>query len=65
MKDGSLLLLTLFVDDMVLAGNDIDELATLKSNLNDSFDMKDLGDANHILGMCIVRGRTKRLLYLS
>ena len=31
----------------------------------DAFEMKDLGDANHILGMRIIRDRTKRLLYLS
>ena len=29
------------------------------------FDMKDLGDANHILGMRITRDRTNGLLYLS
>ena len=27
--------------------------------------MNDLGDANHILGMCIVWDRDKKLLYLS
>ena len=27
--------------------------------------MKDLGDANHILGMRIIKDRTKRILYLS
>ena len=64
-KDGSLLILILYVDDMLLAGTNMDELAALKSKLNDSFDMKDLGDASHILGMRIVRDRDKKLLYLS
>ena len=63
--DGSLLILILYVDDMLLAGQHSDELAALQSKLNDTFDMKDLGDANHILGMRIKRDRSKRLLYLS
>ena len=64
-KDGSLLILILYVDDMLLAGTNIDELAALKAKLNDSFDMKDLGDENHILGMHIVQDSYKKLLYLS
>ena len=31
----------------------------------DAFEIKDLGDGNHILGIQIIRDRTKRLLYLS
>ena len=65
-KDGSLLILILYVDDMLIAGTNINELAALKSKLNDtSFDMKDLGDASHILGMRIVRDRDKKLLYFE
>ena len=41
-KDGSLMFLILYVDDMLLAGSNIDELATLQSKLHDTFDMKDL-----------------------
>ena len=63
--DGSLLILILYVDDMILAGSSMDEMATLQSKLNDAFDMKDLGHANHILGMRITRDRQKRLLYFS
>ena len=39
---------------MLLAGTNMNELAAMKSKVNDSFDMKDLGDASHILGMRIV-----------
>ncbi|MCO5610242.1 hypothetical protein L7F22_064478 [Adiantum nelumboides] len=52
-KDGSLQILILYVDDMLLAEKNIDELAVLQSTLNDNLDMKDLGDVNHILGMRI------------
>ena len=30
-----------------------------------AFEMKDLGNANHTLGIRIIRDRTKKLLYLS
>ena len=29
------------------------------------FDMKDMGEASHILGMCIQQDRSKKMLYLS
>ena len=64
-KDGSLLILILYVDDMLIAGKNIDEIAALKSKLNATFDMKDLGEASHILGMRIVRNRDKKVLFLS
>ena len=38
-KDGSLLILILYMDDMFLVGTNIDELAALKAKLNDSFDI--------------------------
>lgn len=64
-KDGSLLILILYVDDMLIAGKSSIDMNALKAGLHKTFDMKDLGDANHILGMRIVRNRSKGLLYLS
>ena len=64
-RDGSLLILVLYVDDMLIAGKAHDELDALKSQLKKSFEMKDLGQASHILGMRIKRDRHQGLLYLS
>ncbi|MCO5592615.1 hypothetical protein L7F22_046618 [Adiantum nelumboides] len=64
-KDVSLLILILYVNDMLLVKKNIDELAALQSKLNDNFDMKNLGDANHILDMQNVQDRDRWLLYLS
>ena len=64
-RDGSLLILVLYVDDMLLAGKAHDELDALKAQLKKSFEMKDLGQASHILGMRIRRDRHQGLLYLS
>ena len=64
-RDGSLLILILYVDDMLIARSNREDIASLKSKLNNAFDMKDLGEANHILGMRIVRDREKKVLFLS
>ena len=42
-----------------------DELSKLKKNLSQTFDMKILGNAKHILGMRITRDRSSRCIYLS
>ena len=63
--DGNLVILILYVDDMLLASKNRHELATLRMELHEAFDMKDLGDATHILGMRIMRDRSRGLLWLS
>ena len=64
-RDGSLLILILYVDDMLIAESNRVDIASLKSKLNNAFDMKDLGEANHILGMRILRDREKKVIFLS
>ena len=54
--------LVLYVDDMLLIGNDKEIIQDLKTQLFSKFDMKDLGAANYILGMEIKRDREKRKL---
>ena len=53
-KDGSFLILILYVDDMLIVGKNIHEVDALKSKLNATFDIKAFGEASHILGMHIV-----------
>ena len=57
--------LVLYVDDMLLIGNDKEIIQDLKTQLFSKFDMKDLGAANYILGMEIKRDRAKRKLWLN
>ncbi|GKB53113.1 putative RNA-directed DNA polymerase [Tanacetum coccineum] len=57
--------LVLYVDDILLIGNDIPTLQSVKDWLGRCFAMKDLGDATYILGIKIYRDRTKRLIGLS
>ena len=57
--------LVLYVDDILLIGNDIPMLETVKEWLKKYFSMKDLGEAEYILGIKIYRDRSKRLIGLS
>jgi len=52
------------VDDILLIGNDIPMLQSVKTLLNNSFSMKDLGEVAYILGIKIYRDRSKRLIGL-
>ncbi|GJT43608.1 retrotransposon protein, putative, ty1-copia subclass [Tanacetum coccineum] len=57
--------LILYVDDIIIIGNHIPSLQSVKDYLGKSFSMKDLGDAVFILGIKIYRDRSKRLIGLS
>ncbi|VFQ83746.1 unnamed protein product [Cuscuta campestris] len=57
--------LALYVDDILLIGNNIPTLTTVKTWLSKSFSMKDLGDASYALGIRNYRDRSQKLLGLS
>src|SRR3954451_13184390 len=61
----SVAFLVLYVDDILLIGNDIELFESIKGYLNNSFSMKDLGEAAYILGIKIYRDRSRRLIGLS
>ncbi|KAJ9567308.1 hypothetical protein OSB04_003274 [Centaurea solstitialis] len=57
--------LVLYVDDILLIGNHVPTLQSVKEWLSKCFQMKDLGEAAYILGIKIYRNRFKRLIGLS
>nr|GEW09260.1 retrovirus-related Pol polyprotein from transposon TNT 1-94 [Tanacetum cinerariifolium] len=63
--DGSFLYLVLYVDDMLIAAPNKDQIMELEDQLSNEFDMKDLGAAKRILGMEIRRDRKIGKLTLS
>ena len=65
LDDGSYIILSLYVDDMLVASSNMREINVLKRKLANSFAMKDLGAAKQILGMRITRDRKNRKLTLS
>ncbi|GJV53750.1 retrotransposon protein, putative, ty1-copia subclass [Tanacetum coccineum] len=57
--------LILYVDDIIIMGNHISSLQSVKDYLGKCFAMKDLGEAAFILGIKIYRDRSKRLIRLG
>src|SRR6266536_5674718 len=54
----------LYVDDILLIGNDIEFLDSIKGYVNKNFSMKDVSEAAYILGIKIYRDRSRRLFVL-
>ena len=65
LADGSILMLMLYVDDMLIACKSFQEIQKLKQELNSEFEMKDLGCAKKILGMKILRDKKRGKLWLT
>ena len=55
LKDSSIVLLTVYVDDIVVTRNDPEEIRTLMTFLDDKFMIKNLGELHYFLGMEITR----------
>ena len=53
------------MDDILLAGNNIEFVQTIKEWLFSNFEIKDIGEASYILGVKIHRDRSKKLSTLS
>ena len=52
----------LYVDDILLIGNDMEILDSIKGYLNKSFSKKDLGEAAYTLSIKIYRDISRRLI---
>jgi Reverse transcriptase (RNA-dependent DNA polymerase) len=61
----SVIFLVLYVDDILLIGNDILMFDSVKSSLSRIFSIKNLGETTYILSIRIFRKRSKRLIGLS
>ena len=53
--DGELFLLSLYVDDIIIAGSNLEGIQNLEKKFTKTFDIKDLGELNHYLGVKITR----------
>ena len=59
------IILVLYVDDILLASNDLGLLHEAKQFLSQNFDMKDMGEASYVIGIEIHRDRSRGILGLS
>ena len=64
-ENDQIVIIALYVDDLLLAGNDLSAIAWIKGELSRRFEMKDLGEARIILGLEIIRDRNSRKVWLS
>ena len=55
--------LIICVDDMIITGDDLEEIAKLKGKLFEEFEMKDLGSLKYFLGIEVLR--SKRGIFIS
>ena len=53
------------MDDILIVGNSVPMLESVKACLSSCFSMKDLGEAQYILGIRIYRDRSKWMIGLS
>ena len=58
-------ILVLYVDDILIAANDMGMLSDVKKYLSSNFEMKDMGEASFVIGIEIIRNRSQGLLSLS
>ena len=64
-REGVKIILTLYVDDLLLAGNNAEAMAMVKSQLKQRFKMTDMGEAPLVLGIEIKRDRQLGTLTIS
>jgi len=56
--------LTLYVDDILLDGNNLEMINSTKQWLSSVFEMKDMGEARYLLGVDKIINRPKKLLVM-
>ena len=62
-NQGKVTALIIYVDDMIVTGNDPNEILSLQRHLTSKFDMKQLGDLKYFLGIKV--SRSKHGIFLS
>jgi len=55
----SIIALLIYVDDIVLTGNDVEEMHTITSFLHHHFRIRNLGDLTYFLGLEVARNNTR------
>lgn len=52
-------IIAIYVDDLLILSNNVQNLSTLKKELSKFFEMNDLGEPQQLLGINISRDQTK------
>ena len=62
-NEHGIVIICIYVDDLIVGGDNEDEIAHVKTLMKQEFDMKDLGELRYFLGIEIVH--TKEGIWLS
>ena len=65
MQDDIVVFLILYVDALLLIGNDFEMLLKVKIQLATQFQMKDLGEAQYVIGIKIIQDIKNKIITLS
>ena len=64
-KNGFVIILTLYVDDLLLVGADIQVIESIKQKSMKRFKMTDMVDVSLVLGMQVTRDRQQKTITIS
>ncbi|CAL2268192.1 unnamed protein product [Prunus armeniaca] len=56
-RDGRITIVIVYVDDIIMSGDDIEEISKLKIHLTKEFDIKDLGTLRYFLGIEVAHSK--------
>ena len=57
--------MSVYVDDMILAGKDEAKMKSIKEELSSRFDIKDLGKLSYFLGMSIIQNKEENKIWMG
>ena len=64
-RNGNVMYLILYVDDLLISGSSVSEIEVLKKQLSKQFEMSDCGRLQRFLGTMLEYNREERILRLS
>ena len=64
-SNNSIIYIGLYVDDIVLAGNNLNDIRFIKNKISRRFSCKDMGEIDQHLGIQIIRDRNNKSLTIS
>jgi hypothetical protein len=59
------IIIAMWVDDLIIFGKDMASINDLKAQLNEEYEMKDLGELKYFLGIQVHRDRERKIIHIS
>ena len=59
------IIIAMWVDDLIIFGKDMASINTLKAQLNEEYEMKDIGELKYFLGIQVHRDRERKIIHIS